>query len=358
MVQPVAALHFHEKITSDNSRYGGVHPLISLNSHQENLAKLISQALHSLPDSPEAMAETFNTIPVRSANGILKSKQKPDFITVTRGPGMRSSLSTGLDTAKGLSVAWQIPLVGVHHMQAHALTPRLMSALQYTSQPAIQPTFPFLSLLVSGGHTLLLHSISLTSHRTLAQTADIAIGDFIDKTARATIPPSILESAGNTMYGPLLEAFAFPTSSYNYAPPLCRADEVARRPTGWSWTLGPPLADTRGGEKSKAMEYSFSGLDSACRRIVNGRYTFEEFSIVERRDLAREALRVAFEHLASRVVMGLQSLAVEGGKWAVSAPADLGRETRLFETNPETMAPVTTLVVSGGVAANLFLRAV
>lgn len=95
--QPSAVLHFHKKITSDNTTYHGVHPLVSLESHQGALAGLINEAVQYLP----------------SITGGNESKQewvlrRPDFISVTRGPGMRSNLSTGLDTAKGLAVAWQV----------------------------------------------------------------------------------------------------------------------------------------------------------------------------------------------------------------------------------------------------------
>ena len=82
-----ATLHFHKKVTSNNTAYHGVHPLASLCSHQENLASLAEEAIQHLP---------VNRI--------------PDFVAVTRGPGMRTNLSTGLDTAKGLAVAWQVSL--------------------------------------------------------------------------------------------------------------------------------------------------------------------------------------------------------------------------------------------------------
>ncbi|MCJ1242874.1 hypothetical protein MMC30_000070 [Trapelia coarctata] len=365
----MAALHFHEKITSDNSKFGGVHPIISLDSHQENLSKLVAKSLQSLPDSrPDGLAP-YSAIVLRSASGQLGNKRKPDFISVTRGPGMRSSLSTGLDTAKGLATAWQIPLLGIHHMQAHALTPRLVSALSPTSTPTtpLSPAFPFLSLLVSGGHTLLLHSTSATSHITLAETSDIALGDCLDKIARHILPSSILSSAG-AMYGPLLEAFAFPggPSSHNYNPPVRRAEELARKPTHWGWTLAPPLSETRSGTKTKSMEYSFSGLDSACRRIAASRQDdLQAFPIEERRDLAKEAMRVAFEHIASRVVMALRNLAAaesapahhENGAAATPSEADETAAISMRGTADATVA-IRTLVLSGGVAANAFLKAV
>jgi N6-L-threonylcarbamoyladenine synthase len=100
-----AQLHFHKKVTSNNTEYQGVHPLLSLQSHQENLANLVKEAIgflplqHGSPNSTQGKADSA----ISPAKRIL-----PDFISVTRGPGMRSNLSTGLDTAKGLAVAWQV----------------------------------------------------------------------------------------------------------------------------------------------------------------------------------------------------------------------------------------------------------
>lgn len=256
---------------------------------------------------------------------------KPDFISVTRGPGMRSSLTTGLDTAKGLAVAWQIPLVGVNHMQAHALTPRLVSALSGSS-PNAAPAFPFVSLLVSGGHTLLVHSKDLTDHAILATTTDIAIGDCIDKIARLVLRPDVLKEGGEIAYGSRLERFAFPNGlvDYEYTAPTTRGEEIARKTTRWGWALVPPLAQTRSGSKSKAMEFTFSGLGSAVKRICEGK---EEMDNEERRELAKESMRLAFEHLASRVGWALRDLQKEGSR-------------------------VGTVVMSGGVASNAFLRTV
>lgn len=87
-----ACIHFHKKVTSNNSAFQGVHPLVSLESHQENLANLVSEAVQQLP--------------CQSGNGTIR--RIPDFVSVTRGPGMRANLFTGLDTAKGLAVAWQV----------------------------------------------------------------------------------------------------------------------------------------------------------------------------------------------------------------------------------------------------------
>ena len=246
---------------------------------------------------------------------------------------MRSSLSTGLDTAKGLSIAWNVPLVAVNHMQAHALTPRLTAALS-ASQPfhrKTAPAFPFLSLLVSGGHTLLVRSTTVTNHSILASTLDMAIGDALDKIARSVLPPGMIESSSEVMYGRLLETFVFPKGpqDHHYAAPARRAEELERRFSRWGWGLAVPLAE------SKSMEFSFSGLESRCRTLVEtkGASIGEE----ERRDLGREAMRLAFEHLASRVVMALQQPNFRRG---------------------QSLRDIDTLVVSGGVASNAFLKTV
>ena len=78
-------------------------------------------------------------------------------------------------------MAWQVPLCYVNHMHAHALSYRLQAALSgYVGDDEKTSQFPFWSLLVSGGHTLLVNSASITEHTILASSADIAIGDCLD----------------------------------------------------------------------------------------------------------------------------------------------------------------------------------
>ena len=177
---------------------------------------------------------------------------------------------------------------------------------------------------------MLIESKSLTNHKTLAETADIAIGDCLDKAARAILPQDQLYHP----YGKALEAFAFPDGgeSYDYTPPVRRGDELERRTTRWGWSLGPPLAESKGGQKSsRRMVYSFAGLLSAVQRLMDGE-TGGGRSVDEKRELAREVLRVAFEHLASRILLHLSTL-----------PPDLRDK-------------LSTVVISGGVASNAFLR--
>lgn len=329
-----ATLRFHKKVTANTAAYNGIHPVVALESHQSSLALLIQEALTHLPSA------TVDSDPRRTLYHDDTSRVKPDFVSATRGPGMRSNLSVGLDAGKALAVAWNIPVLGVHHMQAHALTPRLVSALN--SSPAAGPDFPFLSALVSGGHSMLIESTGLTDHKILATTGDIALGDCLDKAARAILPPHLTVPP----YGRALEQFAFPAgaSDYNYTAPAKRDLELARRTTKWGWGLGAPLAESKNGSSSRKMVYSFSGLLSSIERFV--KYEFDhtthtiskrlrrpdQLSEGERRDMAREVMRVAFEHLASRIILHLSAL--PRGE----------------------AAKVKSVVVSGGVAANAFLR--
>jgi N6-L-threonylcarbamoyladenine synthase len=335
-----------ENITADTRQYKGIHPIVALDSHRENLAKLVDKALRSLPAPEKEDDNAGKTIRLLASHegGDAIMRKKPDFISVTRGPGMRSNLSTGLDTAKGLSVAWQIPLVGVHHMQAHLLTPRLVSALENTNASTTTttaatatetaPDFPFLSILVSGGHSLLAHSSSVTDHSILASTSDIAIGAALDKVARLVLPPSLLATSKTTMYGKILEDFAFPNGPADYKdyqPPSTRGEEITKRVTEWGWSIALPFAETR------TLEFSFAGVASRVTKLMTE--SDPNPSLDQRIALARESMRICFEHLASRTVIALQD------QFPPSKDANQQEN-------------IKTLVLSGGVAANKYLRKV
>ena len=323
----------------------------SVESHEIHLPGLVQKALRHLPRTDDEDPLRSFTLP-SLIDGLSTRHVKPTFIAATRGPGMRSCLATGLATAKGLCLALNVPLVGVHHMQAHALTPRLASALENQRRPfeeSIQayteytPTFPFLTLLVSGGHTLLLKSASLTSHTELADTVDIAGGACIDKMARHILPPNLLAGhEADTNYGRLLENFAFseasmPEHSYNYLPPRTRGGLLTPRLSNWNWAIPPPLSQRTTG-------FSFAGLSSTIARIAEqgtnllaksrGQPRTEPMCDDERRVLAQEAQRVLFEHLADRVCSAIDGIRRETGEMP------------------------RTVVVSGGVAANKFLHVV
>jgi N6-L-threonylcarbamoyladenine synthase len=345
-----AQIHFNERITANQGPFRGIHPILSLESHEGSLADLVQKALHNLPNSIDENG-TGKTIAVRGTHGARTLKQLPDFISVTRGPGMRSSLTIGLNIAKGLAVGLQIPVVGVHHMQAHALTPRLVSASKaghnVEENAALQPSFPYLSLLVSGGHTMLVKSEDLVSHRILVTTSDYAIGDCLDKISRMILPNEVIAASSTPSYGPLLESFAFPNGAedYDYTPPKSSRDEnrLANKSSAFGWYVPSPFVTSRGGSKQNSLEFSFTGVESQTSRICKNGWNNKEgkFSKVPRTEpmshaeaqcLAREVMRVAFEHMASRILQVLNDGRASG--------------------KPQS----TALVLSGGVASNKFLR--
>ncbi|KAK1250455.1 hypothetical protein MKX08_010458 [Trichoderma sp. CBMAI-0020] len=356
------ALLFNERVSSDNRAFKGINPMVTVEGHNSTLALLVERALGSFPDEDDGEKMTRS-----------KKKKTPDFVCATRGPGIMPNLSVGLNVAKGLALAWQVPLVGVHHMQAHALTPRLVHALENTkdkddiegitaSAPAPSPSFPFLSLLVSGGHTQLILSSGLTAHQILATTADVAIGNLLDQTARVILPPSILRSSPDVSYGRVMEAFAFPPGKDTVAdyeaffkPALSRREEIDDVASGYGWAIALPFRNSR------KLAYSFSSIHTQVHGIVaaiEASYDannnsnddssspsssspdvdvdVDKISLDQRRALARHTLRASFQHLVSRLILALQ-------------------DHPSLQQSASTSPAINTLVVAGGVASNRFL---
>lgn len=133
--------------------YGGVVPEIASRMHVEAITGVAEQAL----------AQAGCTL------------DEIDAIAVTHAPGLVGALLVGLNYAKGLSFAAQKPLIPVHHLRAHI-------AANYLTHPALAP--PFLSLVVSGGHTHIVEVQNYTSFRLVGRTRDDAAGEALDKTAR------------------------------------------------------------------------------------------------------------------------------------------------------------------------------
>ena len=137
--------------------YGGVVPELASRAHMQNIVPVVDAALKTA--------------------GI--GKEKLDAIAFTRGPGLLGSLLVGVSFAKALSLSLHIPLVEVNHLEAHVLSHFLR-----TPQYHHAPSFPFLCLLVSGGHTQILKVESPSKFTTLGGTIDDAAGECIDKAAK------------------------------------------------------------------------------------------------------------------------------------------------------------------------------
>ncbi|MGN0091833.1 MAG: tRNA (adenosine(37)-N6)-threonylcarbamoyltransferase complex transferase subunit TsaD [Alistipes sp.] len=147
----IASQAVHEK-------YGGVIPELASRAHQQNIVPTIDTALKEAGVTPD----------------------KIDAIAFTRGPGLLGSLLVGTSFAKGLSIARNIPLVEVNHLHGHILS----HFVDLPDQTLPHPDFPFLCLLVSGGHTQIVKVCSPFDMQIVGTTIDDAAGEALDKCAK------------------------------------------------------------------------------------------------------------------------------------------------------------------------------
>ncbi|EJD03286.1 peptidase M22, glycoprotease [Fomitiporia mediterranea MF3/22] len=269
--------------------HGGIEPFVAIQEHQRNMPVAVRRALQ------EAQLDM----------------SRIDGIAFTRGPGMAGCLSVCSNAAKTLAAALGKPLVGVHHMQAHALTPILTS-----TTPSSTPTFPFLTLLISGGHTLLLLALSNSKFRILATTRDEAVGRAIDKVARELR----VELRGRAP-GAALEVF-------------CRDGFGGDKKCGKEEENVPHVEPLKVPFKGE-LAFSFAGLHSAVDRYIlqHGKdKTRLQLPYPHRLAIARTFQDAAFAQLEEKVILAL--------RWCAD----------------NSQIPVKHVVVSGGVASNLLFR--
>src|SRR6187455_3486479 len=136
-----------------HAEFGGVVPELASRDHVRKLLPLIEGAL-------EDAKLTSNDI---------------DGVAYTAGPGLVGALLVGASVARSLAFAWDKPAVAVHHLEGHLLAPMLEDDV---------PTFPFLALLVSGGHTLLAEVRGIGDYQIIGSSVDDAAGEAFDKTAK------------------------------------------------------------------------------------------------------------------------------------------------------------------------------
>jgi len=234
-----------------HAAYGGVVPEIASRDHIRMLLPLIQQLMDEA--------------------GI----DKPDAIAYTAGPGLVGALMVGGGMANGLALAWDCPVVAVHHMEGHLLAPMLEEKA---------PEFPFLALLVSGGHTLLIAVRQLGDYEILGTTLDDAAGEAFDKTAK-------LLGLGYPG-GPLLAALAEEGNDTAYAFPR----PMLNKPT---------------------LDFSFSGLKTAVMLEVRKAEASGEIESC-RADIAASFQRAAIDTLVGKALKaakaeGLERIVVAGG---------------------------------------------
>ena len=233
-----------------HAEYAGVVPELASRDHAQRTLPLIREVL------TEARCEA-STITA---------------VAYTAGPGLVGALLVGAAIGRSLAYAWGIPAVPIHHMEAHLLAPLL---------EADPPAFPFVALLVSGGHTLLVEVLGIAQYRILGETLDDAVGEAFDKVAK-------LLGLGYPG-GPALERLA-----------------LQGRPGRFH--LPRPMTDRPG------LDFSFSGLKTAVVTTFHGQDTTAE----TRADLAHAFQEAVIETLAIKCQRalretGLTRLVVAGG---------------------------------------------
>lgn len=174
-----AAVLYNDKVLSNvvarqsiHEEYGGVVPELASRAHQQNIVPVIDVAL-------------------KKAN---IDKSQLSAIAFTQGPGLMGSLLVGTSFAKSLSLALHIPLIAVNHMHAHIL------AHFIDEEGFDKPTFPFLALTISGGHTQIVKVNSFFDMEIIGETTDDAVGEAFDKSAKILGLPY--------PGGPLIDQFA------------------------------------------------------------------------------------------------------------------------------------------------------
>jgi N6-L-threonylcarbamoyladenine synthase len=244
--------------------FGGVVPEIAARSHLDHLDSLVARALQEAGVGFEAL----------------------DGVAATGGPGLIGGVFVGTMTAKAIAAARGLPFLAVNHLEGHALTARLTDGL----------AFPYLLLLVSGGHCQLVEVGDVGRYRRLGGTIDDAVGEAFDKTAK------------------LLDL------GYPGGPAVEKAAEGG---DPHAVKLPRPMAGKPG------CDFSFSGLKTAVRQA---RQRMDQFDARAAADLAASFQAAVADVLADRSAHALDTFAADTG-----------------QPGP--------LVVAGGVAANRVLRA-
>jgi len=232
-----------------HEEFGGVVPELASRDHLRKLAPLVQRVVDAAGGSATV-----------------------DGIAYTRGPGLAGALLVGAAFARSLAYAWRVPCIGVHHMEGHLLAPMLEHA---------PPEFPFLALLVSGGHTLLADVQGVGRYEVLGSSLDDAAGEAFDKTAK-------------------LLGLGYPGG-----PRLARLAESGRP---GAFRFPRPLTERPG------LDFSFSGLKTAVVVALRDR----ELDDQTRADAARGFEEAVVDTLlikAERALdeTGSQTLVVAGG---------------------------------------------
>jgi N6-L-threonylcarbamoyladenine synthase len=272
-----AAVLLNDKVLSNvvanqliHTQYGGVVPELASRAHQQNIVPVIEAAL-------------------RKAN--IK-KEQLSAIAFTQGPGLMGSLLVGSSFSKSLALALKIPLVAVNHMHAHIL------AHFIDEEGYDKPTFPFLALTISGGHTQVIKVNGFFDMQIIGETTDDAVGEAFDKSAKILGLPY--------PGGPLIDKYA---------------------------QLGNPKAFAFTKPKVPGLDFSFSGLKTAILYFIQKK-KLENPNFIEENlnDICASIQYTIIEILMDKLKLavketGITQIAIGGG-----VSANSGIRNRLKES--------------------------
>lgn len=240
-----------------HEEYGGVVPELASRAHVQNIVPTVTAALKEAQVSPEAL----------------------EGVVFTRGPGLVGSLLVGISFAKGFALAHDIPLIEVNHLAGHLLAPFIEE-----KEGGVPMEFPYLSLLVSGGHTQIVRVNSPRSLEILGETIDDAAGEAFDKCAKVMGLP------------------------YPGGPVI---DQLAQKGNPHAFTLAEPLP--------QGLNFSFSGLKTSFLYLLRDHMAEDkEFIKKHQADLAA-SLQYTIVRILKRKLKkalrntGIQRVALGGG---------------------------------------------
>ena len=298
-----------------HQKYGGVYPMMAKREHQKNIlpsatlaleqAKLLALNLKPKKIDIKKIEKILEREPelLKKIIPFLEKYKKPDidFISVTNGPGLEPCLWVGVNFAKVLSFAWNIPIIPVNHIESHVL-------VNILDNPNIK--FPAIALVVSGGHTQIILVNGIKKYKILGETRDDAAGECFDKCAKILG----LGYPG----GPILSKLASQTTNYKLQTRLPR-----------------PMIST------KDYDFSFSGLKTAVlyvdRKITD---KTDEY----KKQMAAEVQQAIIDVLIKKTMKAVRdfnakSLILGGG---VSANQELRKQ---FKNKLEKESPNTNFFV-------------
>ncbi len=239
-----------------HNQYGGVVPELASRAHQQNIVPVIDAALKKAAVNREQLAA----------------------IAFTQGPGLMGSLLVGSSFAKSLAMALKIPLIAVNHMQAHILA-HFIDEIGFE-----KPTFPFLALTISGGHTQIVKVNHFFDMEIIGETTDDAVGEAFDKSAKILGLPY--------PGGPLIDKYA---------------------------QLGNPKAFAFTKPKVPGLDFSFSGLKTAILYFIQKK-TLENPNFISENlnDICASIQNTIIEILMEKIKMavaqtGINKIAIGGG---------------------------------------------